>query len=122
MKGEIYKVVTNYLGTVDENGKVAYYDGIQKIVDTKGNEIRRFKGKEYLNFIAEKTLSWSYQKVPYLKTIGWKDFEDGEKTSFYSVGPLARFNVAEGYSTPLAQEAYEQMVEFFFGGNSFIIH
>jgi len=115
MKGDMYKVVTNYLGTIDEDGKVAYYDGTQRIIDTKGNEIGRFKGKEYLNFIAEKTLPWSYQKAPYLKTIGWKGFVDGEGTSLYSVGPLARFNVGNGYNTPLAQEAYEQMVEFFGG-------
>ncbi|MBO8144536.1 MAG: Ni/Fe hydrogenase subunit alpha [Thermodesulfobacterium sp.] len=115
MKGDMYKVVTNYLGTIDEDGKVAYYDGTQRIIDTKGNEIGRFKGKEYLNFIAEKTLPWSYQKAPYLKIIGWKGFVDGEGTSLYSVGPLARFNVGNGYNTPLAQEAYEQMVEFFGG-------
>jgi F420-non-reducing hydrogenase large subunit len=115
LKGDVYKVVTNYLGTVDENEKVAYYDGIQKIVDTKGNEIGRFRGKEYLEYIAEKTLPWSYKKAPYLKKMGWKGFVDGEGTSLYSVGPLARFNVAEGYSTPLAQKEYEKMVEFFGG-------
>lgn len=60
IKGDIYKVVTNYLGTVDEAGKVTYYDGTQVFVDTKGNEIGRFSGKEYLEWIAERTLPWSY--------------------------------------------------------------
>lgn len=40
---------------------------------------------------------------------------DGEGTSLYSVGPLARFNVGNGFDTPGAQEAYEEMVEFFGG-------
>ncbi len=115
MKGDVYKVVTNYLGTVDENGKVAYYDGTQKVVDTKGNVLYTFRGREYLDYIAERTLEWSYIKAPYLKKLGWKGFVDGEGTSLYSVGPLARFNVGDGFDTPLAQEAYEEMVEFFGG-------
>ena len=115
LKGDTYKVVTNYLGTVDENEKVAYYDGTQKFVSYDGREIARFRGKEYLNYIAERTLPWSYLKAPYIKQFGWKGFVDGEGTSLYSVGPLARFNVAEGYSTPLAQKEYEEMVEYFGG-------
>lgn len=113
--GEAYKVVSNYMGTVDENDKVQYYDGIQKYVDTKGKELGRFKGIEYLDHIAERTLPWSYQKAPYLKKLGWTGLEDGEGTSIYSVGPLARFNVGSGFDTPLAQEAYEKMVATFGG-------
>lgn len=115
IKGDVYKVVTNYLGTVDANGKITYYDGTQVFVDTKGNEIGRFKGKEYLNWIAERVLPWSYQKAPYIKTLGWKGLVDGDDTSIYSVGPLARFNVGNGYDTPGAQEAYEEMLSFFGG-------
>jgi len=108
---DAYRSVLNYMGTIDENGKVSYYDGVQKIIDTKGNEIGRFKGKEYLDYIAERVLPWSYLKMPYLKQIGWKGIVDGEGTSLYSVGPLARLNVADGMNTPLAQEAYEKMFE-----------
>lgn len=113
--GDVYKVVTNYVGTVDANDKITYYDGTQKIVDTKGKEIGRFKGKEYLDYIAERPLPWSYQKAPYLKKLGWKGLDDGEDTSIYSVGPLARFNVGSGFDTPLAQEAYEKMLNAFGG-------
>jgi len=108
---DTYRVVVNYMGTIDENGKVNYYDGIQKIIDTKGKEIGRFKGKEYLNYIAERVLPWSYLKMPYLKQLGWKGIVDGDGTSLYSVGPLARLNVADGMNTPLAQEAYEKMFD-----------
>jgi len=113
--GDVYKVVTNYIGTVDENDKVTYYDGTQKIVDTKGNELGRFKGIQYLDYIAERTLPWSYQKAPYLKKLGWNGLVDGDGTSIYSVGPLARFNVGSGFDTPLAQEAYEKMLAAFGG-------
>jgi len=108
---DAYRSVLNYMGTIDENGKVNYYDGVQRIIDTKGNEIGRFTGKEYLNYIAERVLPWSYLKMPYLKQMGWKGIVDGEGTSLYSVGPLARLNVAEGMNTPLAQEAYEKMFD-----------
>ncbi|MDW7972249.1 MAG: Ni/Fe hydrogenase subunit alpha [Thermodesulfovibrio sp.] len=113
VKGDVYKVVTNYIGTVDENDKIAYYDGTQKIIDTKGNELGRFKGIEYLDYIAERTLPWTYQKAPYLKKLGWNGLVDGDGTSIYSVGPLARFNVSSGFDTPLAQEAYEKMLAAF---------
>lgn len=108
---DTYRVVVNYMGTVDENGKVNYYEGVQKIIDTKGKEIGRFKGKEYLNYIAERVVPWSYLKMPYLKQFGWKGIVDGDETSLYSVGPLARLNVADGMNTPLAQEAYEKMFD-----------
>ncbi len=108
---DAYRSVLNYMGTIDEKGRVNYYDGVQKIIDTKGNEIGRFTGKEYLNYIAERVLPWSYLKMPYLKTIGWKGIVDGDGTSLYSVGPLARLNVADGMNTPLAQEAYEKMFD-----------
>lgn len=111
--GDVYKVVSNYLGSVDENDKVAFYDGTQKFVDTNGKEIARFKGKEYLDYIAERVLPWSYLKMPYMKQKGWKGVVDGPDTSLYSVGPLPRLNVASGMPTPLAQEAYEKMFSVF---------
>jgi len=109
--GDTYKVVCNYIGTVDEQNKVQYYDGTQKIINTQGQEIGRFQGQEYLDFIAERVLPWSYLKMPYLKKIGWQGVDDGEASSLYCVGPLARYNVGSGYDTPLAQEAYEAMRE-----------
>ncbi len=111
--GDMYKVVVNYMGSVDEQGRVTYYDGVQKVIDTKGEEIASFKDKEYLDFVAERVLPWSYLKMPYLKTIGWKGITDGEGTSLYCVGPLARLNVGKGMDTPLAQEAYEKMFATF---------
>ena len=113
--GDVYRVVTNYAGTVGDDNTVQYYDGIQKVVDTAGREIASFRGRDYLDVIAERVVPWSYLKLPYLKQLGWQGVNDGAGTSLYSVGPLARFNVAAGYDTPLAQEAYEQMVEAFGG-------
>jgi len=111
--GDVYKVVCNYMGTVDDKNRVQYYDGTQRIVDTRGNEIGRFTGKGYLDYIAERVLPWSYLKMPYIKPLGWKGVVDGDGTSLYCVGPLARLNAADGMDTPLAQEAYEKMYATF---------
>ena len=106
-----YKLETNYMGTVDKKKRVNYYDGIQAIIDVDGKEIGKFKGKDYLNHVSEKVVQWSYSKIPYLKAIGWKGISDGKDTSLYMVGPIARLNVAKKVNGPLAQEAFERMVE-----------
>ncbi|MGQ9711311.1 MAG: Ni/Fe hydrogenase subunit alpha [Desulfotomaculales bacterium] len=111
--GDVYKVVCNYMGTVDDKNRVQYYDGTQRVVDTKGNEIGRFTGKGYLDYIAERVLPWSYLKMPYIKPLGWQGVVDGDGTSLYCVGPLARLNAADGMDTPLAQEWYERMYATF---------
>lgn len=106
--GDMYKVPVNYMASTDENGMVALYDGIQKVIDVNGNQIGSFTGKGYIDHIAERVLPWSYLKMPYQKKIGWKGIVEGEGTSLYSVGPLARFNVANGFTTPLANEEYKK--------------
>ena len=115
LKEEKFNVVTNYMGTIDERGKTTYYEGTQVVISPEGKEITRFTGREYLEVLAEKTLPWSYAKFPYLKEKRWKGLTDGRDTSLCSVGPLARLNVSDGHSTPLAQKAYEELVDFFGG-------
>ncbi len=109
--GDAYQLVTNYMGLVDENNKVNFYDGKVRVVDTKGQEIVKFSPDEYLEIIAEHVEPWSYIKFPFLKKIGWKGFVEGEGTSIYRVAPLARLNASDGMATPLAQEHYERMYE-----------
>lgn len=104
-----YQMTTYYMGLVDANDKVNFYDGQIKVVDPEGKEFLRFAPAEYLNHIAEHVEPWTYLKFPYLKKIGWKGFVDGKDSGVYRVAPLARLNVASGMATPLAQEAYEQM-------------
>jgi len=109
--GDIYKHRTYYMGLVDENNKVNFYDGKIKVVDPNGKEFAKFKPQEYLDHVREHVEPWSYVKFCYLKNVGWKGFVDGEDSGIYRVAPLARLNVADGMATPLAQEAYERMYE-----------
>ena len=46
-----------------------------------------------------------------MKQVGWKGFVDGPESGVYSVAPLARLNVADGFATPLAQAAYQQYMQ-----------
>jgi len=109
--GDIYKHRTYYMGLVDKNNKVNFYDGQIRVVDPNGKEFAKFRGQDYLDHIREHVEPWSYIKFCYLKNVGWKGFVDGEDSGIYRVAPLARLNAADGMATPLAQEAYEKMYE-----------
>jgi len=107
--GDMYKVEVGYMGSVDEQGRIAYYDGVQKVIDVDGNPVGSFTGKGYLDFISERVLPWSYLKFPYQKKLGgWDGIKDGPGTNLYAVGPLARFNIASGMDTPKAQAHFER--------------
>jgi F420-non-reducing hydrogenase large subunit len=109
IKSDAYTLKTYYMGLVDENNKVNFYDGKIRVVDPNGKEFLKFEAKNYLDHIAEHVEEWTYVKFPYLKKIGWKGFVDGPENGAYRVGPLGRLNAAEGMATPLAQEEYEFM-------------
>jgi len=104
-----YTHKTYYMGLVDENNKVNFYDGMLRVVDPDGKEYAKFKAQDYMEHVAEHIEPWSYIKFCYLKNIGWKGFEDGKDSGVYAVAPLARLNAADGMATPVAQEAYEKM-------------
>jgi F420-non-reducing hydrogenase large subunit len=107
--GDVYKHVTYYMGMVDKNNKVNFYDGEVRVVTPEGKEFTRFKPSEYLDHITERVEPWSYVKFPYLKKVGWKGFIDGTGSGVYRVAPLARLNVSDGMATSLAQAEYEKM-------------
>jgi F420-non-reducing hydrogenase large subunit len=111
IQGDIFKHETYYMGLVDENNKVNFYDGQLRIVDPNGKEISKFKAKEYLDHIGEHVEPWSYTRFSFLKNVGWKGFVDGKNSGILRVAPLARLNVADGMSTPLAQEEYDKMID-----------
>jgi len=106
---EAYTHRTYYMGLVDENNKVNFYDGKVRVVDPEGKEFAKYSPQEYLDHVAEHVEPWSYVKFPYLKNVGWKGFVDGKDSGVFRVAPLARLNAADGMTTPLAQEAYDKM-------------
>ncbi len=109
--GDVYSHRTYYMGLVDENNKVNFYDGQIRVVDPNGKEYVKFKPQDYLQHIREHVEPWTYVRFSFLKNIGWKGFVDGKESGVFRVAPLARLNVADGMATPLAQQAYERMYE-----------
>ncbi|MCW4010686.1 MAG: Ni/Fe hydrogenase subunit alpha [Candidatus Bathyarchaeota archaeon] len=109
IKSDAYTMNTYYMGTVDNQNKVNFYDGKVRVVDPAAKEFVKFEAKNYLNHLAEHVESWTYSKFPYLKKIGWNGFSYGADNGVYRVGPLGRLNAADGMATPLAQAEYEVM-------------
>ncbi len=106
-------ITTGFLGTVDESGSLEFYQGRLRLMKPDGSFVE-FSPEEYTDFISEHVVSWSYGKLPYAKA--WNegfsmDIEDPK--GIYRTNTLARLNVADKISTPLAQEALEEFREKF---------
>ncbi len=106
-----YTQRTYYMGLVDENNHVNFYDGKVRVVDPDGNEFVKYAPQEYTQHIAEHVEPYSYLKYPYLKAVGWKGFVDGKDSGMYCATPLSRLNAADGMATIKAQEAYQKMYD-----------
>jgi F420-non-reducing hydrogenase large subunit len=108
---DAYQSKTYYMGTVDEQNHINFYDGKIRVVDPEGNEFAKFDAADYQQHISEHVEPWTYLKFPYLTKIGWKGLVGGKNSGIYKATPLARLNVAEGMATPLAQTEYKRMYE-----------
>jgi F420-non-reducing hydrogenase large subunit len=105
---DAYTTPMYYMGMVDENNRVNFYDGKVRVVDPDGVEFVKYGPEEYLDVVAEHVEPWTYLKFPYLKKVGWKGFVTGKDSGVYQATPLSRLNAADGMATPQAQAAYEE--------------
>ena len=76
------------------------YDGKLRITRHDRKIIEEFDPADYLTFIGEHVEPWSYLKFPFFKPQGYPE-------GCYRVGPLARLNIADGMSTPKADEEFQ---------------
>jgi len=86
---------SGYFGQVGPENALELYDGDIRLIDSNGNQLEKFDGRNYLDHIAEHVESWSYLKFPYYKKLGWPG-------GVYRVGPLGRLNASDKITTPLA--------------------
>jgi F420-non-reducing hydrogenase large subunit len=101
---EQYMDVIQVLGVVNtpmmglvKNGNLELYDGTLRMMDTDGSIMKEFDPTKYADYIQERYQDFSYLKFPYWKERGWPE-------GIYRVAPLARVNVADKISTPLAND------------------
>lgn len=106
-----YFMKSYYMGLVDSNNHVNFYDGQVRVVDPNGKEYAKFDSDKYLDHIEERPLPYSYLKAVYLKNVGWKGLVEGEDSGILRVAPLARLNAADGMATPLANAEYKTMMD-----------
>jgi F420-non-reducing hydrogenase large subunit len=106
---DAFTMPTYYMGMVDGNNKVNFYDGKVRVVDPEGKEFVKYSPKEYLDVVAERVEPWTYLKFPYLKKVGWKGLTTGKESGVYQATPLSRLNASDGMATPRSQEAHDEM-------------
>lgn len=108
---DAYTDKTYYMGTVDSQNRINFYDGLIRVVGPSGKEFVKYHPRDYAQHVAERVEPWTYLKFPYLKGVGWKGFVDGAESGVYCATPLSRLNAADNMATPLAQEAFERFYE-----------
>ena len=106
-------ITTGFIGTVDNQGSLNFYDGDIRLMKPDGS-YEDFNDASYLDYIAEKVVDTSYGKYPYAKSWGEGFSMDLDSPKgIYRSNCLARINVCEGISTPLAQAELEIFRESF---------
>lgn len=83
-----------FIGLVDAEGGLEYYDGRLRIMDAAGSILDDgVDPRGYRDIIAEDTEPWSYLTFPYYAPLG-------RDAGMYRVGPLARLNICTHTGSP----------------------
>jgi NAD-reducing hydrogenase large subunit len=97
---------SGHLGMVNEDGGMDLYDGKLRAIDSEGNiTLDDISTDLYQEYFAEAVAQWSYMKFPYLK-------KEGREKGWNRVGPLARINMCDFITTPLAEKARQDFISF----------
>jgi NAD-reducing hydrogenase large subunit len=92
------RIDSNMLSLIREDGGFEIYHGGLRARRANGDTIfDHLDYTAYEEYLREDVKSWSYMKFPYILSLG---AEDG----WYRVGPLARVNNCDFFSTPLAEQ------------------
>jgi F420-non-reducing hydrogenase large subunit len=97
---------TGFLGTVTEDGSLHFYDGKLRLMKPDGS-YEEFEAKDYTEYIGEHIEPWSYLKFPYAKKWGDFSMDLDSPSGIYRTNALARINVCDKITTPLAQAELE---------------
>ncbi|MEW5768645.1 MAG: Ni/Fe hydrogenase subunit alpha [bacterium] len=100
-------IETGFLGTISDGGAMNFYDGKLRMMNKDGS-YEDFGVADYLDYIAEHVEPWSYLKFPYWKKAGGFSMDLDNPVGIYRVNSLARVNVVDKITTPLAQAELEE--------------
>ena len=93
---------SGHLGLVQEDGAMELYHGKMRAIDYRGHRtLNDIPNESYVDYFKEAVKNWSYMKFPYLKDLGLQN-------GWNRVGPLARLNVCDYISTPLANKELKE--------------
>jgi NAD-reducing hydrogenase large subunit len=99
------RIETSMMSMVKPDGAFELYHGGLRARDHTGKAI--FDHVDYVNYsdyIRESVKDWSYMKFPFITSLG-------EENGWYRVGPLARVNNCDYFSTPLAEAERKEFME-----------
>ncbi|MBS1976721.1 MAG: Ni/Fe hydrogenase subunit alpha [Bacteroidetes bacterium] len=97
---------SGHLGMVDDSGNMELYHGKLRAINADGEvTLPDVSTNDYQKYFSEAVERWSYMKFPYLKEIG-------REKGWNRVGPLARINICNAISTPLAEKERQEMIAF----------
>ena len=110
---ELGVIKTGFIGTVDEQGAVNFYDGKLRLMKPDGT-YTDFDSQDYCDHLAEHVEPYSMGKMPYARS--WNEgFSLDLKIPRGFTGPILwpRINVADKMATPRAQAELEEFREKF---------
>lgn len=105
-------ITTGFLGTVTDDGTMDLYDGKARLMKPDGS-YEEFAYDQYTEYIGEHIEPWTYLKFPYAKKWGPFSMDLDNPSGIYRTNTLARMNVCDQLSTPLAQAELEEFREKF---------
>ncbi len=95
---QVAVIKTNYM-SLTNRGNLSFYDGKVRVKDAQGATVAEFPPEEYMDYVDEKALEWTYSKFAYLKKQGWPQ-------GIMKVSSTARMNVVDDVDTPLARQEF----------------
>jgi NAD-reducing hydrogenase large subunit len=96
---EFGTIDSNMLSLVAPDGSWDIYHGGLRARDPAGATIfDHVDYTHYEDYLREGVKNWSYMKFPFIESLGQDD-------GWYRVGPLARVNNCDRFTTPLAEQA-----------------
>jgi len=98
---------TGFLGTVTDDGTLDLYNGKARLMKPDGS-YEEFPYDRYTDYIGEHVEPWTYLKFPYAKKWGAFSMDLANPSGIYRTNSLARINVCDRISTPLAQKELEE--------------